>query len=166
MKLNALKPNAGAKKKRMRVGRGIGSGKGKTSGRGGKGQTARTGVAIGGFEGGQTPLYRRLPKSGFNNTAFAADLVELTLGRLQTALDAKKIDTKGTVDEDALVKAGVIRRKREGVKIIGAGAFKSKIALRVSKISAGARAAIEKAGGSVELIERVVAPVKRPQRNK
>lgn len=166
MKLNELKPNDGAKKKKMRVGRGIGSGKGKTAGRGVKGQKARTGVAIKGFEGGQMPLYRRLPKAGFSNAPFADDLVELTLARLQAGIDSKKLDAKGTVDEDALVKAGVIRRKRDGVKIIATGALKTKIALRVSKVSAGARAAIEKAGGSVELIEHVVAPVKRPQRNK
>jgi large subunit ribosomal protein L15 len=123
-------------------------------------------VAIKGFEGGQMPLYRRLPKAGFSNAAFAVDLVELTLVRIQDAVTAGKLDVKSVVDEDSLVSAGVIRRKKDGIKIIATGKLTSKINLRVTKISAGARAAVESAGGSVVLIEHVIAPVKRPQRNK
>jgi large subunit ribosomal protein L15 len=151
MKLNELKPKAGSTKRKMRVGRGIGSGKGKTSGRGVKGQKARTGVAINGFEGGQMPLYRRLPKRGFNNI-FARDLVEVTLVRLQFAIDEKKLDTKGTIDAEALVKAGVIRRKKDGVKLIGGGELKSKVNLKIAGATKGAKEAVEKAGGSIELI--------------
>src|SRR5207342_2574952 len=120
MKLSDIADNAGSRKKRMRVGRGIGSGKGKTSGRGGKGQTARTGVRIKGFEGGQMPLHRRLPKRGFNNI-FRLDLVEINLDRLQDAIDSKKIDIKETVNAEALVKAGVLRRARDGVRLLGRG---------------------------------------------
>lgn len=152
MKLNELKPNPGSKKKRMRVGRGIGSGKGKTSGRGGKGQTARTGVAIAGFEGGQTPLFRRLPKIGFkkyNRKEFA----EVNLGRLQQAVDAKKLDSSKTVDADALLKAGVISHKRDGVRLLGKGELKAKLTLVVTGASAAAVAAVEKAGGKVEILQ-------------
>lgn len=158
MKLNELKPNAGSTKRKMRVGRGIGSGKGKTSGRGVKGQKARTGVAINGFEGGQMPLYRRLPKRGFNNI-FARDLVELTLVRLQFAIDEKKLDIKGVVDEDALVKAGVVRRKRDGIKLIGGGELTSKVSLKISGVTKGAEEAVKKAGGSVEIIKIEVKPI-------
>jgi large subunit ribosomal protein L15 len=164
MKLNELKPKKGSIKRKMRVGRGIGSGKGKTSGRGVKGQKARSGVAIKGFEGGQMPLYRRLPKMGFSNETFNTHLVELTTARLQQAIDAKKIDTKGTIDEDALVKGGVIRRKKDGVKLIVKGELKTKVDLKITKATAGAQEAVKKAGGSIEFIERVVAPVKRPVR--
>lgn len=152
MKLNELKPNPGSKKKRMRVGRGIGSGKGKTSGRGGKGQTARTGVAIAGFEGGQTPLFRRLPKIGFkkfNRKEFA----EVNLGRLQQAVDAKKLDTSKAVDAEALLKAGVISHKRDGVRLLGKGEIKTKLTLVVTGASAAAVAAVEKAGGKVEILQ-------------
>jgi large subunit ribosomal protein L15 len=161
MKLNELKPRAGSKKKRMIVGRGPGSGKGKTSGKGVKGQKARSGVAVKGFEGGQMPLYRRLPKSGFSNKEFATNLVELTLGRLQAAIDSKKIDTKGVVDEAALVAAGVVSRKRDGIKLLATGTLKSKVDLKITKASKSAQEAVEKAGGKIEFIEKIVAPVKK-----
>ena len=158
MKLNELKPKAGSTKRKMRVGRGIGSGKGKTSGRGVKGQKARTGVSINGFEGGQMPIYRRLPKRGFTNI-FARDLVELTLVRLQFAIDEKKLDIKGVVDEDALVKAGVVRRKKDGVKLIGGGELTAKVNLKISGATKGAAEAVKKAGGSIDLIKVEVKPI-------
>jgi large subunit ribosomal protein L15 len=155
MKLNELQPKEGSTKRKMRVGRGIGSGKGKTSGRGVKGQKARKGVAINGFEGGQMPIYRRLPKRGFNNI-FALNQVELTLVRLQYAIDEKKLDTSAVIDEDALVKAGVVRRKKDGIKLIASGELKSKVNLKISGATKGATEAVEKAGGKIELI--VVEP--------
>ena len=161
MKLNELKPQAGSTKNRTRVGRGIGSGKGKTCGSGQKGQKSRSGVAIKGFEGGQMPLYKRLPKIGFRNTKFATNMAELTLVQLQHAIDTKQIDAKKTIDEDTLVKAGVVRRKLDGIKVLATGELKSKVDLKVTKVSKGAQAAIEKAGGKVELIVREVAPVKK-----
>ncbi len=161
MKLNELKPKEGSVKNRTRVGRGIGSGKGKTCGSGQKGQKSRSGVAIKGFEGGQMPLYQRLPKFGFNNTKFATKHAELTLVQLQHAIDTKKVDPKKELDEDTLVEAGVVRRKLDGIKVLATGEITSKVNLKVSKISKGAREAVEKAGGKVELIERVVAPVKK-----
>ncbi|MCC7305587.1 MAG: 50S ribosomal protein L15 [Alphaproteobacteria bacterium] len=165
MKLNQLTHKPGAKKRKMRVGRGIGSGKGKTSGRGVKGQKARTGVSgIRGFEGGQTPLYRILPKLGFSNRAFADRLTELSLERLQEAIDTKLIDTKGTIDEDALVKAKVIRRKRDGVKLLGGSALKSKVTLKITKATKSAQEAVKKAGGSIEFIVIERKPVKREKR--
>jgi large subunit ribosomal protein L15 len=151
MKLNELKPKEGSVKKPIRVGRGIGSGKGKTSGKGVKGQKARSGVAINGFEGGQMPLHRRLPKLGFTNI-FAKKYVELTLSRLQQAIESKRIDPKNALDEDALVAAKVVRRKRDGIRLIGTGTLKTKIDLKLSGATKGAIAAIEKAGGSVEII--------------
>lgn len=151
MKLNELKPKKGSTRKHMRVGRGIGSGKGKTSGRGVKGQKARTGVAIKGFEGGQMPLYRRMPKTGFTNI-FAREYAEVTLGRLQAAIDSKKIDAKKTIDEDALVAGKVIRRKRDGIRLIGGGELKAKVDLKVTGASKPAIAAVEKAGGKVEFV--------------
>jgi large subunit ribosomal protein L15 len=150
-KLNQLKPRKGSVHTFKRVGRGIGSGKGKTSGRGVKGQKARTGVSLNGFEGGQMPLYRRMPKSGFTNI-HALDYIELTTGRLQEAIDAKLIDGKNPLDADALVKAKVIRRKRDGVKLLFKGELKSKLQLTVSGATKGAIAAIEKAGGKVTII--------------
>ncbi len=161
MKLNELKPQAGSSKNRTRVGRGIGSGKGKTCGSGQKGQKSRSGVAIKGFEGGQMPLYQRLPKVGFRNTKFATNYAELTFAQLQYAIDTKKLASKKVIDEDALVAAGVIRRKLDGVKLLATGELKSKVNLKITKVSKGALEAIEKAGGKVELIERVVAPVKK-----
>ena len=159
MKLNEIKPKAGSNKKKLIVGRGIGSGKGKTCGSGQKGQKARSGVAINGFEGGQMPLYRRLPKMGFSNEKFATKLAELNLAKLQKAIDAKQIDAKKTIDEDALVAAGVISRKQDGVKLLGSGELKAKVDLKITKASKSAQAAVEKAGGKVELVEKTVAPV-------
>ena len=167
MKLNELAPKPGSKKKRLHVGRGIGCGKGKTAGRGVKGQKARTGVSgVRGFEGGQTPLYRRLPKLGFSNEAFRTNLVEINLGQLQDAIDAKKIDAKKLIDEDALVASGILSRKRDGVKLLGNGELKTKVDLKITKASKSAQAAVEKAGGKIEFIVREVAPVKRPVRKK
>src|SRR5271156_3602722 len=130
MKLSDIADNAGSRKKRMRVGRGIGSGKGKTAGRGGKGQTARSGVRIKGFEGGQMPLHRRLPKRGFNPPN-PIDLNEVNLGRVQQAIDAGKLDANQTVNAEALVAAGVIARPRDGVKILGKGELKAKVSFEV-----------------------------------
>jgi large subunit ribosomal protein L15 len=155
MKLNELQPNEGSFKGKMRVGRGIGSGKGKTSGRGVKGQKARKGVAIKGFEGGQMPLYFRLPKRGFNNI-FAKDLVELTLVRLQYAIDMKQIDTANVIDEDALVASGVVRRKRDGIKLIASGELTSKVNLQLSATTTGAEEAVKKAGGSIVIVKKEV----------
>jgi large subunit ribosomal protein L15 len=151
VKLSDLKDNAGARKARMRIGRGIGSGKGKTGGRGGKGQTARSGVAIKGFEGGQMPLHRRLPKRGFNKP-FRKDYNEVSLARLQQAIDAGKLETKGTIDVDTLVTAGVLRRARDGVRVLGTGELKAKVTLSVAGATKSAIAAIEKAGGSVTVL--------------
>jgi large subunit ribosomal protein L15 len=148
MKLNEIRENEGAHKKRMRVGRGPGSGKGKTSGRGVKGQKSRSGVAIGGFEGGQMPLYMRMPKRGFNNPN-ALKLAEVNLWRLQDAIEAKKLDIKKDITGEALVAAGVIRRVKDGVRLLGAGEIKGKLNLVVWSASAGAKKAIEAAGGSV-----------------
>jgi large subunit ribosomal protein L15 len=147
----------------MRIGRGIGSGMGKTGGRGGKGQTARSGVRIKGFEGGQMPLHRRLPKRGFRNTPFAVKLNEVSLTKLQAAIDAGKLDAKSTVDVDAMVKAGLMRRAKGGVKILGGGEFKAKVAFAVFAASKSAVAAIEKAGGSVKIVKPVVEEDAEPR---
>jgi large subunit ribosomal protein L15 len=152
MKLHEIADNPGARKKRHRLGRGIGSGTGKTAGRGGKGQTARSGVRIKGFEGGQMPLHRRLPKRGFRNTAFAKKLNEVNLDRIQAAIDAGKLDAGATVDSAALVKAGVLRRAKEGVRLLGMGEIKAKVTFSVWGASKSAVAAVEKAGGSVEVL--------------
>ena len=152
MKLNQIADNAGSRKTRMRIGRGIGSGMGKTGGRGGKGQTARTGVRIKGFEGGQMPLHRRLPKRGFRNTSFAVKLNEVNLGKVQTAIDAGLIDAKAPVDAAALIKAGLMRREKGGVKLLGNGEFKAKADFSVWGASKSAREAIEKAGGSLKIL--------------
>jgi large subunit ribosomal protein L15 len=165
MKLNELAPAEGAKKNEMRVGRGIGSGKGKTCGRGQKGQKAREGVALGGFEGGQMPLYRRLPKSGFTNP-FRKHHAEVTLGRLQAAVDAERLDPKNPIDEAALLAAGVVRRVRAGVRLIGGGELKAKLNLTLTGASGPAKAAVEAAGGSVTLLNKTPAPVKNPGREK
>lgn len=162
MKLNEIRDNEGAHKKRMRVGRGPGSGKGKTAGRGVKGQKSRSGVAIGGFEGGQMPLYMRMPKRGFNNPN-ALKLAEVNLWRLQDAIDAKKLDIKGEIKGDALVAAGVIRRVKDGVRILGTGEITSKLNLVVWSASAGAVKAIEAAGGTV-VQERIAAEAKAAAR--
>jgi large subunit ribosomal protein L15 len=152
MKLHELSDRPGARKKRHRIGRGIGSGSGKTGGRGGKGQTARSGVRIKGFEGGQMPLHRRLPKRGFKNSPFALDLNEINLDRIQGAIDAGKLDAGATVDAAALVKAGVLRRERDGVRLLGRGEIKAKVAFSVWGASKSAVAAVEKAGGSVTVL--------------
>jgi large subunit ribosomal protein L15 len=151
MKLSDIADNAGSRKKRMRVGRGIGSGKGKTAGRGGKGQTARSGVRIKGFEGGQMPLHRRLPKRGFNKP-FALKFNEVNLDRVQQAIDANKLDISATVDADALIKAGVLRRAKDGVRLLGMGELKAKVKFSVWGASKSAVAAVEKAGGSVTIL--------------
>ena len=151
MKLNEIRDNPGSAKDKMRIGRGIGSGKGKTGGRGGKGQTARSGVRIKGFEGGQMPLHRRLPKRGFN-APFSTDYNEVNLGRIQQAVDAGKLDAGKPVTLEALLAAGVCAKARDGVKILGQGELKAKLAFEVDAASKGAVAAIEKAGGSVKLL--------------
>jgi large subunit ribosomal protein L15 len=151
MKLNEITDNPGAHKKRVRIGRGIGSGVGKTGGRGGKGQTARSGVRIKGFEGGQMPLHRRLPKRGFNKP-FGLKFNEVNLDRVQQAIDAKKLDISATVDAEALIKAGVLRRARDGVRLLGMGELKAKVQFSVWGASKSAVAAVEKAGGSVTIL--------------
>src|SRR5690349_22122523 len=148
MKLNDIRDNEGARKGRMRVGRGIGSGKGKTSGRGQKGAKARSGVAVNGFEGGQMPLHMRMPKRGFNSLN-RKDFAEVNLWRLEQAIAAGKLDAKAAIDADALLKAGVIRRAKDGVKLLGKGELKSKLNLTVYSATASARAAVEKAGGTL-----------------
>jgi large subunit ribosomal protein L15 len=158
MKLSDLAGNDGSRKKRMRVGRGIGSGKGKTSGRGGKGQTARSGVRIKGFEGGQMPLHRRLPKRGFNNI-FRLEFVEINLDRLQQAIDARLIDAKDTINAESLVKARVLRRAKDGVRLLGRGELKAKLTVEVHGASKSAVAAVEKAGGTV----KILAPAKKDE---
>ena len=151
MKLNDLRDNEGARKERIRVGRGIGSGKGKTGGRGVKGQTSRTGVAINGFEGGQMPIYRRLPKRGFNNI-FRLDYSEVNLDRLQQAVDAGKLDIKATINGEALVKAGVLSTVLDGVRLLGRGTLTAKLTLEVAGATEAAKAAVEKAGGKVVVL--------------
>jgi large subunit ribosomal protein L15 len=156
MKLNGIKDNDGATKARIRVGRGIGSGKGKQSGRGGKGQTARSGVRIKGFEGGQMPLHRRLPKRGFTPPS-PLDLNEVNLGRVQAAIDAGKLDAGKPIDLAALIEAGVVTRARDGVKILGSGELTAKADFVVYGASKSALEAIEKTGGSVKTLAPVAA---------
>jgi large subunit ribosomal protein L15 len=156
MKLSEIADNAGSRKKRMRVGRGIGSGKGKTSGRGGKGQTARSGVRIKGFEGGQMPLHRRLPKRGFNNI-FRLEFAEINLDRLQEAIDAKLVNTNEAVTAESLVKAGVLRRAKDGLRLLGRGELKAKINIEVHGASKTAIEAVEKAGGTAKILNPVKA---------
>jgi large subunit ribosomal protein L15 len=151
MKLNEITDNEGATKNRKRVGRGIGSGSGKTGGRGVKGQKSRSGVAINGFEGGQMPIYRRLPKRGFTNI-FSTDFNVVSVGRIQAAVDAGKLDGKATVDAAALKAAGVIRRIRDGVRILADGDVKAKLTLEVAGASRTAIEKVEKAGGSIKLL--------------
>jgi large subunit ribosomal protein L15 len=152
MRLHELCDRPGARKKRLRIGRGIGSGMGKTGGRGGKGQTARSGVRIKGFEGGQMPLHRRVPKRGFQQAAFARRLNEINLGRVQAAIEAGKLDPAATVDVGALVKAGLLRRAKDGVRLLGSGEIKTKVAFSVWGASKSAVAAVERAGGSVSVL--------------
>jgi large subunit ribosomal protein L15 len=151
MNLSEIADKPGARKARRRVGRGIGSGKGKTAGRGGKGQTARSGVAVKGFEGGQMPLHRRLPKRGFNKP-FRKNYNAVNLGRIQQAIDAGKLDVGATIDAEALVKAGILRRVRDGVRLLGEGELSAKVAFAVAGASKSALAAVEKAGGSVTIL--------------
>jgi len=150
MRLHELRDKPGAKKKRVRVGRGIGSGKGKTAGRGVKGQKSRTGVAIKGFEGGQQPIHIRLPKRGFNNPS-RREYAEVNLGAVQAAVDAGKLDKGATVDASALKQAGVIRRTRNGVRLLGDGELKAKLNFVVAGASAPAIKAVEAVGGSVSV---------------
>jgi large subunit ribosomal protein L15 len=165
MRLNDIKDNAGARKFRVRIGRGIGSGVGKQGGRGGKGQTARTGVAIGGFEGGQMPLHRRLPKRGFkkyNRTSYN----EINLGALQQAVDEGKLKAGQTVDVATLVEAGILRRPKDGLRILGSGELKAKLSLTADHASATAKAAVEKAGGAIKLIEKKILEADEIKRKK
>ena len=148
MQLNEIKDNEGARHRKMRVGRGIGSGKGKTAGRGGKGQTARTGVRINGFEGGQTPIHRRLPKRGFTNH-MRHEYEVVNLSALQKAVDGGKLDVKKPIDLEALQKAGLVRKAATEVKLLAKGALTAKISLSVNFASAAAKAAIEKVGGTL-----------------
>ncbi len=157
MKLNELRDNPGARKARKRVGRGIGSGTGKTSGKGHKGQKSRSGVSLVGFEGGQMPLYRRLPKRGFKNP-FRKDFVEVNLGRLQKAIDAKKVDAKKPITEAVLKEAGVIRRRKDGVRLLAKGEIKASVTVEVAGASKAAIAAVEKAGGSVAVTASAKSP--------
>jgi large subunit ribosomal protein L15 len=158
VKLNTIKDNDGATQARTRVGRGIGSGKGKQSGRGGKGQTARSGVRIKGFEGGQMPLHRRLPKRGFNNI-FRLDFAEINLDRLQQAIDSKLLDAKAVINAESLVKSGALRRSKDGVRLLGRGEIKAKLNIEVHGASKSAIAAVEKAGGTV----KILAPAKKDE---
>lgn len=158
MKLNEISDNKGAAKARKRVGRGIGSGTGKTSGAGHKGQKSRSGVSLLGFEGGQMPLYRRLPKRGFNNP-FTKDFSEINVGKLQAAVDAGKIDAKQPVTGDVLVAAGLVKKSRDGVKLLAKGEISAKLTIDVARASKAAVAAVEKAGGSVT----VQPPKQRPE---
>ena len=153
IKINELRDNPGARKGRVRVGRGIGSGLGKTGGRGQTGQKSRSGVSEKGCEGGQMPLHMRLPKRGFNNI-FAKDYAEVNLGAVQKLIDAGKIDAKKLLDHDALKSAGLARGGKDGVRLLAKGEFKAKASFKVAGISKSAREAVEKAGGSVEVIEK------------
>jgi large subunit ribosomal protein L15 len=152
MKLNDIRDNAGARHRKMRVGRGIGSGKGKTAGRGQKGQSSRSGVSVNGFEGGQMPLHMRIPKRGFNNI-FAKDFAQVNVGMVQKAIDAGKLDIKAVIDHAALKAAGLARGGKDGVRLLGKGEITAKVKFAVDGVSAGAKAAVEKAGGSVEVPE-------------
>ena len=171
MKLNELRDNAGATKNRKRIGRGLGSGVGKTGGRGYKGQKSRSGVSINGFEGGQMPLYRRLPKRGFNNI-FAKKYAEVSVGKLQAAIDAKKIDATNEITCAVLVEAGVARNTKDGVKLLGSGELKSKVTLKIAHATSGAAEAVKNAGGSVSTRvednaeERAAAKAKKDAKRK
>ena len=151
MKLNQLSDNPGATRDRKRIGRGTGSGLGKTSGKGHKGAKARSGVAIKGFEGGQMPIYRRMPKRGFKNI-FRADHVEVTLARLQRAIDSGKLDAKKPIDAETLKAAGLFKQTRDGVRLLGTGEIKAKVDITVAGATKSAIAAVEKAGGSVTVL--------------
>jgi len=170
MKLNELRNNAGATKRKTRVGRGSSSGLGKTSGRGVKGAKARTGNQVHGFEGGQMPLHMRVPKRGFNNI-FANDFSEINVGRLQKAIDNKKLDAGTKITEEVLRKAGLVHKSRDGIRLLGKGEITAKIDIEIAGASAGAKAAVEKAGGTVTTtfekkvyLNRKGEPGKRQQR--
>ncbi len=165
MRLNEIKDNPGARKHRVRIGRGTGSGVGKMGGRGGKGQTARSGVAIGGFEGGQMPLHRRLPKRGFTKYR-RKEFNEVNLGTLQRAVDEGRLAAGAAVDNAALVAAGLVRRPKDGLRILGNGELKAKLAITADHATAKAKAAIEKAGGSVTMIEKKVLAADEAKRKK
>jgi large subunit ribosomal protein L15 len=165
MRLNELKDNPGSRKLRLRIGRGIGSGMGKTGGRGGKGQTARAGVRLGGFEGGQMPLHRRLPKRGFNKRD-RKSFNEINVGRLQQAVEEGRLDAGKPIDVSALVEAGILRRARDGLRLLGSGDLKVALSLTANHATAGAKAAVEKAGGSIKLIERKVLAADEAKRKK
>lgn len=156
MQLNELKDNEGARKRKIRIGRGIGSGKGKTGGRGGKGQTARTGVRINGFEGGQTPIHRRLPKRGFNNHT-RVEYPVVNLGAIQKCIDNGALDAGKPVNVDALIACGLLRANQGSVKLLSKGALTAKIQMEVTLASKAAIAAVEKAGGSVRLLQAAEA---------
>lgn len=163
-KLNEIRDNPGARKSRLRIGRGIGSGKGKTGGRGQKGQKSRSGVAVKGFEGGQMPLHMRLPKRGFNNP-FGKDFAEVNIGMIQKFIDAGKLDAKGTIDHAALKAAGLARGGKDGLRLLGKGELSAKLTLTVAGASKGAIEAVEKAGGSVEIV-KVKKVSGKPNENK
>jgi large subunit ribosomal protein L15 len=169
MRLNELRDNPGATKNRIRVGRGIGSGKGKTAGRGVKGQKARSGVAIKGFEGGQMPIHMRLPKRGFTN-ALRSNFVHINLDRVQTFVDAGKLDAKGVIDAEALVSSGALRRKRDGVRLLARGEIKAPLTFKVERASEAAIRAVEAAGGTVEILlpreDRLAGDGKRAKRRR
>ena len=165
MRLNDIKDNEGSKKTRVRIGRGIGSGVGKTGGRGGKGQTARSGVRIGGFEGGQMPLHRRLPKRGFNKWR-PSDYNEINVGALQKAIDEKRLDASKPVTVASLVDAGILRRPKDGLRLLGDGELTAKLDLTVNHATANAAAAVEKAGGSLKLIVKKVLADDETKRKK
>ncbi len=165
MKLNELSDNPGARQKRKRVGRGPGSGKGKTAGRGTKGQKSRSGVSIKGFEGGQMPIYRRLPKRGFTNI-FRKNLVEVTTGRLQRAIDSGKVDPKAPITGETLVASGVVRRVKDGVRLLVKGDLNAKVTITVAGASAGAITMVEKNGGSVDVaVKKAGAPAGKNSSN-
>jgi large subunit ribosomal protein L15 len=155
MRLNEIADNSGARKTRKRIGRGIGSGTGKTGGRGVKGQKSRSGVAIKGFEGGQMPIYRRLPKRGFNNRN-AKNWNVINLGQVEDAITAKKLDAKKVVNAAALIEAGLINKERDGVRLLGKGELKSKVSFELDHASKTAVAAVEKAGGKVTVIVKAL----------
>ncbi len=165
MKLNQLSARSGSAKLRSRVGRGPGSGKGRTAGRGNKGQNSRSGVALNGFEGGQMPLYRRLPKRGFNNI-FRKEFAEVNLGRLQTAIDAGKLDAKKPLTMVLLSEAGLVTQMRDGVRLLGKGELTAKVEIEVSGASKTALAAVEKAGGKVTVVGPVARPKSPPKASK
>ncbi len=165
MRLNEINDNEGARKRRVRIGRGIGSGVGKTGGRGGKGQTARSGVAIGGFEGGQMPLHRRLPKRGFNKFR-PKDFNEINVGTLQKAVEEGKLKAGQSVDVATLIEAGILRRPKDGLRVLGTGELKSKLTVTANGASASAKAAIQNAGGSLKIIEVKILEADEVKRKK